>query len=126
MNLNPIAFFIMAALLFFGSSLIAFFVEGTAFAIGLMVVGIILMLNLLLWFVFVYFQIERSSRGYVSGSLSFVFFMKFVFFGIGLWVAMKLFSPMTVLIGNSIIVASLLIPSLFFVLMNRKQECCHG
>jgi hypothetical protein len=123
MSLSSSSFFITAAVLLPLGVVLSAIWKGGALALGVLIAGGLLIVNLYFWTKIVQHLVSMAAQGFVSGRLTFFFILKGLVLASAMILPMKFFSPLTVLISNTLIVASILIPSLGSVLHYNIGVC---
>ena len=113
MILHPNKFIQFAAILLPLTAIIAIPVVGTWFAAGILLSGIFLAFNLYFWIRIVAHVISRVAQGASASGLQFFLFMKLLVLATCITIGALFFPLMSIIIGNSIIVLSVLLPSFY-------------
>ena len=113
MHLTPLKFIQTSAFLLPIGTAIALLLQDAWFAAGVLLSGMFLVSNLYLWALIVRFVLAQITENASTSGLHMFLFMKLLVLSTCVLIGSFIFPVMSVVIGNSIVVLSVLLPSFY-------------
>ena len=109
---TPRKFFHFGAALFPIAVAVAYYAAGSNFALGVMISGALLMLNLFLWIIVVNRLVNGVANGGNYGGLQAFIVLKLLTLATTIAILTFFFSPLAIIIGNSVMTLCVILPAL--------------